>query len=194
MNSVQLFENEIADWFGSPYAVATDCCTHALELSLIYNKVTKTSCPTRTYISIPMTLEKLGLDWEWSDEDWTSYYYLKDTNIIDAAVLWKQNSYVSGTLMCLSFQFQKHLSLGRGGAILCDTENAYNQLKKMTHDGRVPGVPWKQQDVDMLGYHYYMTLETAEEGLAKLKDAKNRAPKIWTQDEYPYLPDMKVFN
>ena len=141
-----------------------------------------------------MTLEKLGLEWEWSDEDWTSYYYLKDTNIIDAAVLWKQNSYIPETLMCLSFQFQKHLSLGRGGAILCDTKNAYNHLKKMTHDGRVPGVPWKQQDVDVLGYHYYMTLETADEGMTKLKDAKNRAPKIWTQDEYPYLPDMKVFD
>jgi dTDP-4-amino-4,6-dideoxygalactose transaminase len=193
MNSVQLFENEIANWFGSPYAVATDCCTHAIELSLRYKQIKKTSCPTRTYVSIPMTLKKLGIEWDWYDEDWISYYYLKDTNIIDAAVLWETDSYIPGTLMCLSFQFQKHLSLGRGGAILCDTKQDYDQLKKMTHDGRVPVVPWKQQNIDTLGYHYYMTLETAEDGLAKLKDAKNRAPKIWTQDEYPYLPDMTVF-
>jgi len=193
MNSVQLFENEIANWFGSPYAVATDCCTHAIELSLRYKQIKKTSCPTRTYVSIPMTLEKLGIEWGWYDEDWTSYYYLKDTNIVDAAVLWGQDSYIPGTLMCLSFQFQKHLSLGRGGAILCDKKQDYDQLKKMVHDGRVPIMPWKQQDIDTLGYHYYMTLETAEEGLAKLKDAKNRAPKIWTQNEYPYLPNMKVF-
>lgn len=193
MNSVQLFENEIANWFGSPYAVATDCCTHAIELSLRYKGVTQTACPSRTYVSIPMTLEKLGIDWSWHDEDWSSYYYLKDTNIVDAAVLWEQDSYIPKTLMCLSFQFQKHLSLGRGGAILCSTKQDYDQLKKMSHDGRVPFDPWMQQDIDTLGYHYYMTLETAEEGLMKLKDAKNRASKIWTQDEYPYLPNMKIF-
>lgn len=195
LNSVQLFENEIAKWYGSPYAVATDCCTHAVELCLRHRKTTKTACPTRTYLSIPMTLAKLGIDWSWHDEDWFSskYYYLKDTDIIDAAVFWQQDGYIPGTLMCLSFQFQKHLSLGRGGAILCDTPQDYDQLKKMVHDGRIPVVPWRQQDIDTWGYHYYMTLETAEEGLMKLDDAKNRAPKIWTRDEYPYLPDMKVF-
>ena len=31
---VDLFEQKIAGFFGAPYAVATDCCTHALELSL----------------------------------------------------------------------------------------------------------------------------------------------------------------
>lgn len=193
MNSVQLFEAEIANWFGSPYAVATDSCTHAVELSLRYKGITKTACPTRTYLSIPMTLEKLGINWDWYDENWTNYYYLKDTNIIDAAVLWEKDSYIPETLMCISFQFQKHLSLGRGGVILCDDQKDYNQLKKMVHDGRIPTVPWKTQNIDTLGYHYYMTPQTAEEGLAKLKDAKNRAPKICSQDDYPYLPDMEVF-
>ena len=28
------FEKRVADFFGSPYAVATDCCTHAIELCL----------------------------------------------------------------------------------------------------------------------------------------------------------------
>ena len=28
------FENEVASFFGSPYAVAVDCCTHGLELCL----------------------------------------------------------------------------------------------------------------------------------------------------------------
>ena len=31
---VDLFEKKIADFFGAPYAIATDCCTHALELSI----------------------------------------------------------------------------------------------------------------------------------------------------------------
>jgi len=32
------FESQIADFFGAPYAVATDSCTHALELCLRYTK------------------------------------------------------------------------------------------------------------------------------------------------------------
>ena len=32
--AVEQFENQVADFFGAPYAVATDCCTHAVELCL----------------------------------------------------------------------------------------------------------------------------------------------------------------
>ena len=35
------FEKEIANFFGSPYAVAVDCCTHAIELCLVYKKLKK---------------------------------------------------------------------------------------------------------------------------------------------------------
>ena len=77
---------------------------------------------------------KLGLEWEWREEDWKDYYYIGNTNIIDAAVLWERNSYISNTY--ISFQFKKHLSLGRGGVILLDDENAYNSLVKMVYDGR----------------------------------------------------------
>ena len=28
------FENEVAHWFGAPYGVAVDCCTHGIELCL----------------------------------------------------------------------------------------------------------------------------------------------------------------
>ena len=193
LNSIQLFEIEIAKFFGSPYAVATDCCTHAVELCLRLKNIKTAISPTQTYLSIPMTLEKLGINWSWQDINWQDYYYIGGTNIIDAAVYWKANGYVSKTLMCLSFQFQKHLNLGRGGAILCETLEDYTEFKKMTHDGRLPGTPWKEQNVDAWGYHYYMTLETAALGLERLPKAIETAPKIWTQDEYPYLPDMKVF-
>ena len=61
-----------------------------------------------------------------------NYYYLGNTNIIDAAVYWKKNGYIENTYMCLSFQFKKHLSLGRGGAILLQNKNDYDILKKMS--------------------------------------------------------------
>ena len=111
---IKEFENEIANFFGSPYAVAVDCCTHSIELCLRYNKVNKFTIPRRTYLSVAFLGKKLDIDWDWKDEKWIDYYYLGGTNIIDAAVLWKANSYIPNTFMCLSFQFQKHLSLYLG--------------------------------------------------------------------------------
>ena len=190
---VREFEREISDFFGSPYAIATDSCTHALELCLRYEGYTKITVPTRTYISVPFTAMKLGLEWEWREEDWKDYYYIGNTNIIDAAVLWERNSYISNTYMCVSFQFQKHLSLGRGGIILLDNEDAYNSLMKMVYDGRDNSKRWAEQDISTMGYHYYMTPETAQLGLHKLEDTKNSLPKLWTHSDYPYLPNMSVF-
>ena len=133
-NKIKDFEEKIAEFFGSPYAVAVDCCTHGVELSIRYqmnNEVhlPQISCPKRTYISIPFLANKIGLDLVWRDEDWVDMYYVFP-KVIDAAVLWKKNSYIPNTFMCVSFQFRKHLSLGRGGVILCDNEDDYLNLKK----------------------------------------------------------------
>ena len=96
--------------------------------------------------------------------------------------------------MCLSFQFKKHLSLGRGGAILCNNKEDYTQLKKLSYDGRLPNIPWAEQNIETVGYHYYMTPETAELGLSKLPEAIGKESKKWSADDYPFLPAMKVFN
>ena len=186
------FENKIADFYGSPYAVAVDCCTHAVELCLRYNRVDLIEVPVRTYPSIPFLAEKLGIELEWKEEDWQDYYYLTD-NIIDAAVLWKPNSYIPNTYMCLSFQFQKHLSLGRGGMILTDNKEARDELKKMSYDGREPNIPWRDQNITSAGYHYYMTPETAEMGIKKLPQAIIDEPRKWIVSDWPDLTEMEVF-
>jgi dTDP-4-amino-4,6-dideoxygalactose transaminase len=130
---------------------------------------------------------------EWQEEDWEDYYYLGETDIIDAAVLWKKDSYIPETFMCLSFQFQKHLSLGRGGMILTDNKEARDELKKMSYDGREQDSPWQGQNITTIGYHYYMTPETAEEGLRKLPEAIETEPKKWNVSEWPDLRNMDVF-
>ena len=129
---IKQFENEIAKFFGSPYAIAVDSCTHGIELCLRHTKETKINVPKRTYLSVPFLAEKIGLEREWRDEEWEDYYTLNngDKRIIDAAVLWRKDSYIPNTFMCLSFQYQKHLSLGRGGVILLDNEDDYLTLKK----------------------------------------------------------------
>jgi dTDP-4-amino-4,6-dideoxygalactose transaminase len=186
------FEKEIAKFFGAPYAVAVDCCTHGLELCLRMKGTQHIKVPKHTYLSVPMLSDKLGIDMEWTDEQWQDYYYLTD-DIIDAAVLWKPDSYVPGTYMSVSFQFRKHLSLGRGGAILFDNQDDFDTLKRMSYDGRSPDLPWAQQNIKSIGYHYYMTPETAELGLQKLPEAISRPPKQWVYTDWVDLTTMDIF-
>lgn len=195
LNTVTEFEQKISKFFGAPYSVAVDSCTHGIELCLRYTKETKINVPKRTYLSVPFLAEKINLQREWRDEEWEDYYTLNygDKRIIDAAVLWKKYSYIPNTFMCISFQYQKHLSLGRGGMILLDNEIDYINLKKMSYDGRLPNIPWRDQNIDTVGYHYYMTPETAKLGLEKLEDAINRIPKKWVVTDWPDLTEMKIF-
>jgi dTDP-4-amino-4,6-dideoxygalactose transaminase len=192
---VSIFEKKISEFFGSPYAVAVDSCTHGLELCLRYTKETRINVPKRTYLSVPFLAEKIGLERKWRDDNWERYYTINygDKRIIDAAVLWEKNSYVPNTFMCISFQYQKHLSLGRGGVILLDNEIDYLSLKKMSYDGRLPNVPWRDQDIDTVGFHYYMTPETAQLGLDKLQTAIDTPPRQWVVTDWPDLTEMIIF-
>jgi len=190
--TVKLFEDKIAEFFGAPHAVAVDCCTHGIELCIRYTDTKMMSVPKRTYISIPFLANKIGIDFVWKDQDWKDYYHITN-EIIDAAVLWKRDSYIPGTFMCVSFQFQKHLSLGRGGMILCDNKEDYWNLKKMVYDGRHPDIPWREQNIDTMGYHYYMTPETAQNGLNKLDEAIKTKPRQWTVNDWPDLSRMEIF-
>ena len=189
---VQEFEKDIAKFFGAPFAVAIDSCTHGIELALRYTNANKISVPKRTYISIPFLASKLNIELEWRDEDWLDYYYVTD-KVVDAAVLWKQNSYIPNTMMGISFQYQKHLSLGRGGILLLDDEDAAIEIKKMSYDGRLPIIPWREQNISTVGYHYYMTPETAKLGLDKLPSAIETQPRQWVVSDWPDLTEMKVF-
>jgi hypothetical protein len=44
-----------------------------------------------------------------------------------------------------------------------------------------------------MGYHYYMTPETAELGLAKLPAAISTPPKKWVYKDWADLTKMDVF-
>ena len=189
---VKEFENKISSFYGAPYAVAVDCCTHALELCLRHTMAKKITVPARTYISVPFLADKLNIELIWKQEDWVNYYYLTE-NIIDAAVLWKKGSYISNTFMCISFQFKKHLNLGRGGVILLDSKEAAIELKKMSYDGRIPNIPWREQNIKSTGYHYYMIPEVAQKGLEKFEKAVDTIPAQWSVYDWPDLTKMEVF-
>ena len=194
-DNVRKFENLISNFFGSKYGIATDSCTHAIELSLRYLNINnEIRFPKNTYIGIPLLGYKLKLNWQWNEEKWKNFYYIENTNIIDAAVLWEKNSYIDNTFMCISFQFQKHINIGRGGMILTNSKTAYDKLTKMSYDGRDRDHPWRNQNISVVGYHYYMTPENALAGINIFNNKFDKIPKIWTYEDYPDLSKMKVFN
>ena len=191
---VREFERKIADFYGAPYAVATDSCTHAIELCLrLHYPLVVPQIPKHTYLSVPMTFMKLEIPFLFEDYSWSEWYQIKGTNIIDAAVYWEKGGYIPNTKMCLSFQFKKHLSLGRGGMILTDNEKDYHELQKMAYDGRDMTIPWAEQDITTLGFHYYMTPETAMDGLCKFEIVKNISSQFWTWKNYPDISNLPVF-
>ena len=188
---IKEFEQELASYTGAPYAVMTDCCTHALELCFLINKVTYTEFTPRTYISIPMMLIKLGIEYDFdhSQEVWAGQYQFHKTNIWDSARALYPDMYKPGHMQCLSFGYNKPLQLGRGGAILLDDKEKYLKLKRMCYDGRDLSItPWEKQEIFELGYHYKPTPEEAKWGL-KLLGTHDTLPKY---HEYPDLRKITI--
>ena len=65
------------------------------ELCIRYFKPKEITVPTHTYLSVAFLGKKLGIDWRVKEENWKNYYYIGNTNIIDAAVLWKKRQLYS---------------------------------------------------------------------------------------------------
>jgi dTDP-4-amino-4,6-dideoxygalactose transaminase len=183
------FESALAEFTGAPYAVMTDCCTHAIELCLRVDRVKRCSIPAHTYLSVPMTLHKLDIAFEYTDIDWLGEYQLTGTRVWDSARLLKQGMYRAGMLQCLSFGFDKPLSIGRGGAVLTDDVEVYNVLKRQCYDGRDLTVsPWENQKIFRIGYHYRPTIEEAVQAL-ELLPIVDQEPK---PKQYPNLREIII--
>lgn len=183
------FERALAQFTGAPYAVMTDCCTHAIELCLRYDKITRVVFPAHTYLSIPMTMHKLGIEYSYSKKLWTGEYQFIGTRIWDSARLLKQGMYRPGQLQCLSFGHGKPLTIGRGGAVLTDDVEVYDVLKQQSYDGRDLSIsPWEDQKVFRVGYHYKPTVEEAVKGL-ELLPSVDQTPKY---HEYPDLREIII--
>lgn len=163
------FEKALARFTGAPYAVMTDCCTHAIELCLRLDQVSSCEFTAYTYISIPQTMTKLGIDYCLTDETWQGEYQFRGTRIWDSARRLEPNMYRPGQMQCLSFGFSKPIDVNRGGAILLDDEAAWRALSQMRSDGRNLRIsPWEKQTVMELGFHYRPTIEEARRAHAAL--------------------------
>ena len=194
------FERELAAFTGAPYAIMTDCCTHAIEMCLRYDNIKQCTFTPFTYISIPMTMHKLGIKYEYYPDTvshrqhWVGEYKFELTRIWDSARRLEENMYRPGMMQCLSFGWDKPLAIGRGGAILLDDPAAYNAIIRMRYDGRDLSVsPWAEQREFYVGYHYKPTPEEAAKGielLAKLQIDKPASKKV----QYPDLRAIKILD
>jgi len=194
---VDIFEKKVAEFTGAKYAVSTDCCSNAIFLCLQYWKVLyppkEITIPKRTYISVPMQIIHVGYSVKFIDIKWHGIYLLSPTNIIDAAVSWTKDMYISSSLMCLSFQIKKKIPIGRGGMILTDSKDAYDWLKLASYDGRDLSTDYTDKNhFHMLGWHMYMTPEDAARGII-LMDETPEVNDDWGGDEN-YIDVSEVIN
>ena len=127
-NKILEFEAALAEYTGAPYVIMTDCCTHAIELCLRHDRIQRVTFTPYTYLSIPMLMHKLGIEYTYLDhawQRWTTEYQFHNTRIWDSARHMERNMYREGQMQCVSFGHGKPLSVGRGGAILLDDPAAY---------------------------------------------------------------------
>jgi dTDP-4-amino-4,6-dideoxygalactose transaminase len=179
------FEQALAEYTGAPYAVVTDGCTHALELCFRYEAVRKTKFTAYTYLSVPMLMRHLNIDYQLTDETWQGEYQFENTRIWDSARRLEPGMYRSGQFQCLSFGWTKPLQLGKVGAILLDDARAYRLFSRQRSDGRDLHQPWETETDLILGWHYCPTLESCQRGLTALHS-------VTPQSQPGQYPDLRT--
>jgi dTDP-4-amino-4,6-dideoxygalactose transaminase len=191
---VEMFEEAMAEYSGAAFGVATESCSMALLLSLLYEDVqgTKIALPAKTYISVPAAVQHAGAIPVLTDHEWSGAYYLGQTGIVDSALRMTEGMYQSGTLYCVSFHARKHLKIGRGGMILTDDLEAADWLRRARFDGRTGSVPFLEDDVETLGWNGYLTPEQAARGLQLLEHLP--AENADLTPDYPDLRNLPVFS
>lgn len=178
------FEKRLAEWCGSKFAVTVESCSAALFLSLQYRKIQigdlgNVVIPAKTYVSVPCSIIHSGGKVIFTHDDWSGEYELYPLRIWDAALIFKRGMFgskgVMDGLQCLSFHIKKHLPIGRGGAILTDSEDAYRCLKKLRFDGRDP-IPLEEDNFTMLGWNAYLEPSQAARGIQLFEVLKQKYP------------------
>ena len=159
------FEQDLAEYTGAPFAVVTDGGTHAIELCLRYDRPQMLAFTAFTYLSVPMLMHHLEINYVLTGEEWCGEYQFHGTRIWDSARRLEPGMYRAGQMQCLSFGYSKPMYLGKVGAILLDDKEAYHTLSAWRADGRdLHKQPWEDQVVFGQGWHYCPTLDDCERG------------------------------
>jgi dTDP-4-amino-4,6-dideoxygalactose transaminase len=193
------FEKALADYTGATYVVTVDNQSNALFLSLMYEQVRgqEITIPSRTYPSVPCEIIHAGARVKFkltNGKTIKGAYQLEPTNVWDSALRFTADMYIPNTHMCVSFTGPyKHFKLSKGGAILTDNHDAYLWFKRARYSGRRE-CSYHDDNLDMLGWNFYMMPELAARGLLLMSQFYNRdgSPKHNEDLELPY-PDLSKF-
>ena len=97
--------------------------------------------------------------------------------------------YLGGNILqILSFQIKKRLPIGKGGAILTNSKEAYDWLKLSSYDGRDLNTSYSSKShFQSLGWHFYMTPEDAARGILIMDQLGADLPDTMSWENYPDL-------
>jgi dTDP-4-amino-4,6-dideoxygalactose transaminase len=198
------FEEKLAHYTNSKYVVTLDNMSNALFLALYYEHKVKNrtentiTIPSRTYPSVPCEIIHADLKVGFEPVEGNTIkgaYQLKGSNVWDSALRFTADMYIPNTHMCVSFTGPyKHFKLSKGGAILTDDHEAYLWFKRARYSGRRE-VSYHGDNLDMLGWNFYMMPELAARGLLLMNQfynidgSKKQNPDL----ELPY-PDLSKFD
>lgn len=193
---VQMFEEEIALYTGAKYAISVDSCTNALFLCCKYLEVREVIIPSKTYLSVPMSIINSGgnvtFDKRHETNNWSGIYQLKPYNIYDAAKRLTSNMYIPESFMCLSFHIKKQLGIGKGGIILTDNEEAMIWFKRARYEGRSEKF-YKEDNISTIGWNMYMTPQEAAQGLCLLQNYPTHNKDLDEFNGYRDLTEFDIF-
>ena len=198
------FEKALSDYTGAPYVVALDNACNALFLSLYYEKnISKTiktdtiSIPSRTYPGVAPEIIRNGFKINiqpTTKRTLKGPYNLVGSNVWDSALRFTYQMYIPGTFMCISMTGGlKTFKMGsKAGAILCDSKEAADWFKRARFSGRRE-IPYMEDNLDMLGWNFYLNPELATRGLILMTGFYKDGKPIHNEDvELPY-PDLSQF-
>ena len=193
---VQMFEEEVAEYTGAPYAISVDSCTNALFLICTYLNVKTITIPSKTYLSVPMSIIHAGgeviFDQSPITNHWQGIYQLKPYPIYDAAKRFTSKMYISGSYMALSFHIKKQLGIGKGGMILTDNKEAVDWFKKARYEGRSEKY-YKEDSIEQLGWNMYMTPQEAAQGLCLMQNYPENNKDLDESNGYRDLTEFPIF-
>ena len=197
------FEEKLAHYTGARFVITLDNMSNGLFLALYYeNKIKERTeniitIPNRTYPSVPCEIIHAGLKVDFDQVKGRTIkgaYQLKGSNVWDSALTFTADMYKPNTHMCVSFTGPyKHFKLSKGGAILTDDHEAYLWFKRARYSGRRE-MSYHDDNLDMLGWNFYMMPELAARGLLLINQfynvdgSKKHNPDL----ELPY-PDLSKF-
>lgn len=194
------FESALCEYTGAPFAVTTTSCTQAILMAAVMHRAfwpaswlsQRLSVPKRSYVGVPASLRNAGFEVDFRDEDWQGEYQIEPLPLWDSARRFTSGMFRPGNVQCVSFHWSKILGLSQGGAILLESKNAADWLRRARFDGRTEGVPASEDQVQYPSWHAYLSPEVAAHGLMKLSLLPRHNADL-PRSDYPDLSTLRAF-